>query len=47
MFVRPHLSGKKLGMVVCDCHPNDEGKLKTGVLLSRLAWAKSKTLPPK
>jgi hypothetical protein len=29
-FVRPHLSGKKLGMVVNSCHPSDREKCKIG-----------------
>jgi hypothetical protein len=29
MFTRPHL-GKKLDVVVCTSHPNDEEKLKIG-----------------
>jgi hypothetical protein len=29
-FVRPHLNGKKLGMVVQAYHPSDDGKPKIG-----------------
>jgi hypothetical protein len=47
MFARPHLNGKKLGMVVCACHPNNNRKHKIGEWWSRLAWAKSETLSPK
>jgi hypothetical protein len=36
---------KKLGVVVCTCHPSYGGKYKIlAGLLSRLVWAKSKTL---
>jgi hypothetical protein len=42
-FTGPHVSRKKLGMVVCVCHPSYGGKLKIK-LWSRLAWAKSETL---
>jgi hypothetical protein len=36
---------KKVGMVVCTCHPRKGvRKHKTGGWLSRLAWAKSETL---
>jgi hypothetical protein len=42
----PHLSGKKLSIVVHICH-SYSGKLKQGIIWSRAAWAKSKTLSPK
>jgi hypothetical protein len=45
-FVRPHLNGKKLGVVVCTCHPSDGRRLKIGGSWSSLPWAKSKTLFP-
>jgi hypothetical protein len=44
MFARAHLSGKKLVVVVCAYHPNDDGKLNIEGLQSKLAGAKSKTL---
>jgi hypothetical protein len=28
MFKRPHLNGKKLGVVVCTCHPSYMGSIK-------------------
>jgi hypothetical protein len=37
-FVRLHLNGKKLGMVVYTCHLR--GKLKIGKFQSSLVWAK-------
>jgi hypothetical protein len=45
--MRPHLNGKKMGMVVHACHPSYRRKLKIRGLQSRLVWAKSKTLSPK
>jgi hypothetical protein len=39
-LARPHLKGKKLGMVVHTCHPSDGGKIKTGGSQSRPVWAK-------
>jgi hypothetical protein len=41
MFVRPHLDGKKLGMVAHVCHPSYSRKCKIGGLLSRMEWARS------
>jgi hypothetical protein len=40
MFGRPHLNGKKLGVVACSSHPSDSGKIKIGRSRSRMAWAK-------
>jgi ribosomal protein L32 len=37
---RSHLNGKKLGMVVCICHPSKGGKYKIRGWQSRPAWAK-------
>jgi hypothetical protein len=36
-FVRPQLKGKKLGVVVHTCHPNDGGNPKIGASQSKLA----------
>jgi hypothetical protein len=47
MVVRPHLTGKKLGMVVHACHPSNRMKHKTEGSWFRLAWAKINTLSPK
>jgi hypothetical protein len=48
-FDRPHLNRKKkkLGMVVCACHPNNSVMLKLGGSQSRLAWVKRETTHPK
>jgi hypothetical protein len=43
-FLRPHLNRKKLGMVVCTCHPSEDRKHKIGGSWFRLTWAKSKTI---
>jgi hypothetical protein len=45
--IETHLSGKKLGMMVCGYQPSDVRKYKTGGLQSRLAWPKCETLAPK
>jgi hypothetical protein len=37
IFMRPHLNGKKLGVVAHICHPRASGKLKKGGLRSRSA----------
>jgi hypothetical protein len=37
MFARPHLNGKKLGMMTCACHPGDRGRHKIGGSQFRLA----------
>jgi hypothetical protein len=46
-FVRPHLNGIKLGMVVCACHPSENEKHKIGRSWSRPIWTKNETLSPK
>jgi hypothetical protein len=46
-LLRPHLNGKKLGMVAHACHPSDIRKPKIGGLQSGPALAKSKTLSSK
>jgi hypothetical protein len=43
----PISTEKKLGVVVCACHPSDSEKNKIGRLWSRSAWGKSETLSPK
>jgi hypothetical protein len=40
MFVRLHLSGKKLSMVARACHPSDGEKCQIGSLQSRITRAK-------
>jgi hypothetical protein len=39
-FARPHLNGKKLGLVAQTCHPSYDGKYKLGGSWSRLTWTK-------
>jgi hypothetical protein len=46
-FARPLSQWKKAGRGVYACHPTVGRKLKIGGEWFRLAWAKSKTLPPK
>jgi hypothetical protein len=43
MFARPHLNGKKLGMVVSAYHLSHRAMCKIGGFWSRLAWVKSET----
>jgi hypothetical protein len=46
-FLRLHLSGKKLEMVVHICHLSDSEKLKIERSQYRPIWAKEETLSPK
>jgi hypothetical protein len=43
-LVRPHLSGKKLGVVVYLCHPSDGGRHKIVRSQPKLTGRKSKNL---
>jgi hypothetical protein len=44
---KPHLIGKKLGVLAHLCLLRDSEQLNIGGLKSRPAWAKSETVSPK
>jgi hypothetical protein len=46
-FMRLHLKGKELYVVVHACHPSYHVKCKIRGSWFRLAWTKSETLSPK
>jgi hypothetical protein len=47
MCARPHLHGKKLGILVNTCHPSYDSKCAIGGPQYRPTWTKSKRLSPK
>jgi hypothetical protein len=46
-FVRTYLNIKKLGMVVCTCHPSNGGKLKNRRITVQVGLGKNQDLVSK